>query len=221
MSPFKLTGGARIGWANATWPLATLSVTNERLDLDVSLIGNFSFTPDQIISIEAYSSFPLIGQGIKINHTVSNYKEKIIFWSFRNPEEIIREIRKTGFFDATSAAAPQEMKEQVLARQKQGGFPIKIRVAIGIVVIWNILFFIDFIPFLNNSEKGYPIGISSLLAQAFVLLICILTLISKGVRKFVLKEGRDIKDIAMFLYFLIFILGFIFAINLLTHLLQK
>lgn len=221
MNPLKLTGGARIGWANATWPFATLSVTNDRLDLDVSLIGNYSFTPDQIISIEPYSNLPLIGRGIKINHSIPNYKEKIIFWSFRNPEEIIKEIRKTGFLNATSSAAPQKTKEQVLARQKQGGFPIKIRVAIGIVVIWNILFLIDFIPFFNNSEKGYPIGISSLLAMAFVLLICILTLISKTVRKFVLKEGRDIKDIARFLYFLIFVMGFIFAITLLTHLIQK
>jgi len=48
MNQFQLTGGARIGMLHASWPFATLTVTNERLDLNASLIGTYSFTADQL-----------------------------------------------------------------------------------------------------------------------------------------------------------------------------
>jgi len=59
MNQFQLTGGARIGMLHAVWPFATLTVTNERLDLNASLIGTYSFTADQIISIEPYGQILL------------------------------------------------------------------------------------------------------------------------------------------------------------------
>lgn len=37
MTQLNLTGGARIGMANATWPFASLKVTRERLDLNASI----------------------------------------------------------------------------------------------------------------------------------------------------------------------------------------
>ena len=52
MNELKLTGGLRIGMTTITWPFATLIVTNERLDLNASVIGNYSYTAGQIVSIE-------------------------------------------------------------------------------------------------------------------------------------------------------------------------
>jgi hypothetical protein len=93
----SITGGARIGWRNATWPLAKLIVQPDRIDINIKFLGNYSFTKEQVISLKKYSIIPVIGQGIKIAHTISEYPKKIIFWTFDNPESIIIQIKETGF----------------------------------------------------------------------------------------------------------------------------
>ena len=95
MTQLNLTGGARIGMANATCPFASLKVTNDRLDLNATIVGNLVFKPEEIISIEPYYMIPIIGQGIKINHRIPKYKENVIFWTFKNPNEVIGQIKQT------------------------------------------------------------------------------------------------------------------------------
>ncbi|UZT97381.1 hypothetical protein ODZ84_19675 [Chryseobacterium fluminis] len=94
---FKITGGARIGRANATYPFADLYVDENILKINASLIGNLIFQPQDIITIKAYSSLALVGQGIKIVHKVESYHENIIFWTMKNPKSVINEIQNTGF----------------------------------------------------------------------------------------------------------------------------
>jgi len=214
MNQFQLTGGARIGMLHASWPFATLTVTNERLDLNASLIGTYSFTADQIISIEPYGQILLGGRGIRINHTVTNYNEKVIFSAFKDPNEIIAEIRKTGFLDSK---INNEVKNQVIERQKQGRFPIRLPIAIGIILIWNILFIIDFVDFFKDRKPGLPLANGALMAIGFVLIISTLTLFSKNFSKFILKEGRDIKEIDKFLYFIILLCGFMLFVMLMIR----
>jgi len=207
MTQLNLTGGARIGMANATWPFASLKVTNDRLDLNATIVGNLVFKPEDIISIEPYYMMPIIGQGIKINHRIPKYKEKVIFWTFKNPNEVIRQIKQTGFFDNSITTERQNDSDIIAERQKQGGFPVKIPFAIGIVVIWNILFIMDFLNFSRSGSEGIPLGNGAIGALGIVFLSCLLTLISKDFRRIVLKEGRELKDISRFLYFLMFISG--------------
>ena len=97
MEKLSITGGARIGMRNSTWPFATLNVTKDKLELIVTLSGTLTFYPKDIISIEPYSFLPLIGQGVKINHKIANYNKKIIFWT-SNPKQIINQIKQIGFF---------------------------------------------------------------------------------------------------------------------------
>ena len=42
MDKIKLssTGGARVGWVNATWPFAKLNVSQNKIDLNATLIGS-------------------------------------------------------------------------------------------------------------------------------------------------------------------------------------
>ncbi|WP_345990323.1 hypothetical protein AAEU33_00130 [Chryseobacterium sp. Chry.R1] len=94
---FTLTGGARIGLANATYPFADLYVDADILKINASLVGNLVFQPQDIISIKPYTSIPLIGQGIKIYHRVEKYNSNVIFWTFRDPAGIINEIEKPDF----------------------------------------------------------------------------------------------------------------------------
>jgi len=93
MTELKVTGGARIGFANASWTFATLKVSKNQLELNASIIGNLLFQPSDIISIIPYSKIPILGQGIKINHKVETYKKKVIFWTYKNPELVINQIK--------------------------------------------------------------------------------------------------------------------------------
>ena len=93
----SITGGARVGWINATWPLAKLTIQSNRLDLNAALVGKYSFTKEQVISINKYTTIPILSWGIQIVHNVSEYPKKIIFWSFSSPASIIKKIESAGF----------------------------------------------------------------------------------------------------------------------------
>ncbi|MFD1604850.1 hypothetical protein ACFSJW_06005 [Flavobacterium artemisiae] len=207
---FTLTGGARIGMSNASFPLADLYVDKNVLKINASIVGNLVFQPNDIISIEAYSSIPVIGNGIKINHRIEKYSSKVIFWTFKNPITVINEIRKTGFLDNIQSEITAADLE-IINRQNQGGFPIKKPVAIFYVVIWNALFLSDIIPFfLQEKQEGFPIGNGIKLALAIVFVSAILTLVSAKFRSLILKERRELDDIKKFVYLLLFISGMLF-----------
>ena len=218
MTQLNLTGGARIGMANATWPFASLKVTKERLDLNATIVGNLVFRPEDLISIEPYYMMPIIGQGIKINHRVPKYKDKVVFWTFKNPKEVIRQIQQTGFLDNSSSEITPQDSEIIAERQKQGGFPIKTPFAVGVVVLWNILFIMDFFKSMTGDSNRIPIGKGAITALGLVFLTSLLILVSKGFRKLALKEGRELKDVSKFLYFIMFICGFMmFTFLLMTN----
>ncbi|WP_343614421.1 hypothetical protein [Flavobacterium sp.] len=208
---FTLTGGARIGTANASYPLADLYVDKEVLKINASIVGNLIFQPKDIISIEEYHSIPIIGNGIKINHRIEKYNSKVIFWTFKNPATVINEIKKTGFLENTkSEISTEDLK--ILERQNQGGFPIKKPVVVIFVVLWNLLFLSDIIPFfLQDKPEGFPIGIGMNIAIGLAFLSSILLLISEKFRSLILKEGREFDDIKKFAYLLAFVSGMMFV----------
>lgn len=155
---FTLTGGARIGSANASYPFADLYVDKEILKLNASIVGNLVFQPKDIISIEPYMFIPLIGQGIKINHRIEQYNSKVIFWTFKSPDFVINEIQKTGFMDNTNGQICLE-DLKIIEKQKQGGFPLKKSVVLFFIIAWNLLFLSDIIPFfMRGKSEGSPFG---------------------------------------------------------------
>lgn len=215
MEKLEITGGARIGMVNATWPFATLIVTKDKLVLNASILGNFVFQPEDIISIDTYMMIPLLGQGIKINHRIANYNSKVIFWTIKDPSTVVNQIKQTGFLDNIDETISDADKLIIKQQQQAGGFPIKKSVAIAIVILWNVLLFSDFVRFSNSDMKGIPLGIGSTIAVTMLFLIALLTLISKDFSKLMLKEGKSVTDIKNFLYFIMFISGFM-LIGILT-----
>ena len=207
MEQYELTGGVRIGMANANYPLAKLKVDKNKLELNASIIGNLTFSPSDIISIEPYQQIPIVGKGIKINHRVTNYKEKVIFWTFKNPQEVINEIRKTGFLDNLGSDISKD-NEEILTKQKQGGFPIKKPFTIGTIVLWNVLIAIDFFQFFNNPTDTIPTLNGTKTAIGLLLGTAILTLFSRPLQNMILKDGRKLDDIRRFLYLIIAISSF-------------
>ena len=215
MDKLEITGGARIGIANASWPFATLNVDKNKLELNASIIRNLLFQPKDIISIEPYVIIPLLGQGIKIYHRIPNYNAKVIFWTFKNPSDLINQIRQTGFLENINGNVSEDDALIIIQQQKAGGFPVKIPVAIGAVVLWNVLFLSDAVRFTVSDKKGIPLGIGAATALSILILTSILSLTSKSFSKLILKEGKSIDDIKRFLYFLIFV-GSIILFGLLS-----
>lgn len=208
---FTLTGGARIGIANASYPFADLYVDKEILKINASIVGNLMFQPKDIISIEPYTLIPLIGQGIKINHRIENYNPKVIFWTFKDPKYVIGEIKKTGFLQNLNDVLSHNNSE-IIKKQNEGGFPLKKSVAVIFIVAWNLLFLSDIIPFfLKKGTEGFPIGFGMNLVIGLLFLSSILAIVSENFRKIILKENRNFNDINKFAYFIALISGIIFV----------
>jgi len=199
---FSKRGGAKIGNLNATWPLAKLTVNKYKLELNASLVS-VVFKPGDITSIEPYG-FGLIS-GIRINHKVEKYKSLVVFRTSDNATQLISDIRKTGFFD-NNDALPDDVAASISVAQTGGAFPIKTSAAIITVLIWNLLCLPSFISaFWGN--KVTAINLSPNWALGFVLLLSVGLLTIPSVQRLILKPGRDIQSIRVFLFFLIFIVG--------------
>jgi len=202
----KITGGARIGSANATWPFATLKVYKDKLELNTSLVGNLVFQPQDIISIEPYSRFTFVGNGIKINHNISNYDSKVIFWTFQDPVTVINQIRQLGFFDNTNRTS--DISETINTQQQQiADSPIKKNISIGFGISWNILILYDFVIYITTDNVAAFRPNGATIAVVGLFLFSILTLISKNFRKLVVNEGKTIEDIKKSFYLRAFISG--------------
>lgn len=204
MNELKETGGARIGWTNASWPFAKLHVTNKTLTLNATILGKFVFTKSDIDSIEVYSKFGIFMKGIKINHFVKGYRETVIFWTFKDPQQLINAIRQTGFFENNSHLNPME-EMGIRDAQKKGGFPLTISFTIAMIVLWNLLSFIDLKKSLTQGALLFGFGQGFVLSTGVMVIACLLLLFIKPFQRLALKEGRGIEDIRSFVYFLLFI----------------
>ena len=149
MTEINQNGGARVGFAHASWPFARLIVTSDKLELSASILGEFIFKPSDVTSIEVYSGISLF-PGIKINHNVEAYNQNIVFITRSSARELINQIVQTGFLN-NRLSAPAFLDQEITNRQAAGGFPLKISAVIAIVVIWNLLCLHDFIPIFEKQ----------------------------------------------------------------------
>ena len=144
MKEIKFTGGAHIGRLNASYPFAKLIVNKNKLELNVSLIGNLIFQPTDVVSIRLYKKF--ITSGIQIVHTVPNYKEKVLFLPLKNSKGILKQIEETGFLEKENRES-LNVNRTIVEQQSKGRFPIKKGFLMGAFIVWNILFLSDYILF--------------------------------------------------------------------------
>jgi hypothetical protein len=150
-----ITGGARIGIVNATWPFAKLSASPIRLRL-ACLLDSYDFEPRDVVALERYGAIPLFYNGIRVLHARPDYPSKIIFWCFGNPDELINRIRETGFMPTAPASS------QVRWR----GIPFRWVAVLTFIVVWNGLFLLSSAMPRAKSQTG----ISALAALLFAFL---------------------------------------------------
>jgi len=77
-STFAQIGGARIGFINATWPLARLSADRDAIAL--RCLFKFTFPRQRITRLSRYRGFT--STGLQIEHTVPRYPGFMLFWTF-------------------------------------------------------------------------------------------------------------------------------------------
>jgi hypothetical protein len=92
-----LTGGARIGFFNATWPFAKLRANNGQVTLNVMFSGEYLFPENSVVEIRRYCDIPFFGWGVRIHHTISDYPQKIVFWYLGYPETVLAFLSASGF----------------------------------------------------------------------------------------------------------------------------
>jgi hypothetical protein len=183
MQQLSVTGGARIGWANATWPLATLSVADGALTVAALMLGTYTFAPNEVVALEAYQSVPLIGRGVRIVHSRSDYPKNVIFWCLSSPTKLLADIEAAGF----RSQAPRT------SQPRPDGIPVRWTSVAAVVVFWNVLFLLDGAVPWNAPKPPGPfvfLALGSLCAGSFALQK------SPAVQAWLMKPGRPVSEIA-------------------------
>jgi len=196
---YTITGGARVGGVNATWPFAKLSATPDQLTVAVGIVGTYSFTPDQVATIERYVKIPLLGWGVRIHHCNPHYPASVIFWCLGNPDAVICGIQDAGFLPAAVSS------ESV----RRGGLAIRWSAIIIAIAVWNGLFLLG----TGRTEGSYihP-GPFVLAPLAFAFAFSIGTLVSPKLQGIILKPGRSVGEIKPHLRLLALISGLLLVI---------
>jgi len=205
-----VSGGAKIGWIGASWPLATLAVTRDSLNLNVRLLGKYAFTPDQVTSIENHTVFPIFGRGIKINHNVSSYPKNIVFNSFGNPDDLIAKITETGFIPRGSIGSIDAER----------GIPVRWQAIAAIFVLWDILLMADGMQFIPLKSTQIKPGLFSLLAVALLFVGSVSFGRVKFLQDLIMKPGRSPSEIKPWLNLIGLVSG-IFTVVLLIVFIER
>ncbi|MGB8353027.1 MAG: hypothetical protein WCD79_03995 [Chthoniobacteraceae bacterium] len=195
--PFKVTGGARVGWVNASSPLAKLTATPDSLRVSIRILGNYAFTPETVVSITRHTMIPVLAWGIRIQHCVPEYPAGFIFWSLGNPDKLLAGIREAGFI-------PQAPESAIPPRQ---GFAFRWQVIVIVLAAWYGPYIFDL--FFRSGTLPIP-GITSLVVLGLSLTTAIATIRIPAFQRLILKPGRHIGEIRPFLNLLILIGSILF-----------
>lgn len=194
MNEFLLNGGAYVGNTKVSKPFAALKADTSVLKINLGLLGQLFFNADDIVQIEYASS--IAGNGIKIIHNVSSYLKKVMFTANMPYNDIIENIKATGFFNKATNDPAQYY--QVKKMQEQGRIPFKTAALIVFLAGWNIPFITGLVQ--RDVSRTFSYSRFSIL---FLFLMAALTLFSASFQTLVLKEDRQINDMKRSLYFIL------------------
>ena len=172
MSEVLFIGGARVGWVSATWPLAKLTASHDRLI--VTSLGTYEFAPEQVEAIERHGSIPILAWGLRIRHNRPDYPESVIFWCMGSRERVLAEIQQTSF-------TPKAQSSNTRPRS----FPIRWTVIAGVVIAWNLLFISD--KAITPARTNMP-GPFMLLALLLLFAFATAVLSSATLQRTVLRD---------------------------------
>ena len=193
-------GGLRVGWLHASWPFGRLTASERSLSVSGLMVGGYDFTPDQMVALEPHSVIPVIGQGIRLRHSRSDYPPHIVFWC-RDPERLIARIqREVGFLPRSSGAAAHAMGT---------GMPVRPRALVVAAATWTAL---GLLSGFAHREGARPPGPFPLLLVASVFFGAVAIRRSPALQTWALKPGRSVGEIQAVLSALQFASGFLLLV---------
>ncbi|MGB5813282.1 MAG: hypothetical protein WBG86_22290 [Polyangiales bacterium] len=153
------TGGARVGWASASWPLAKLRVSGGELVLSMTMLGDYRFKPGDVIAVEKVGVVPVIGRGIRIEHTREDVAERVVFYWLGSPQRLLDALQQYGFEPSADS------RDKPVSR----GWPFRAPFVVAVAIVWNGLFLIDR-PWdrVENGEFIWGPGIFAALGLVFL-----------------------------------------------------
>jgi hypothetical protein len=191
---FTTTGGSRIGWMNASYPMAKLTADRTKIELKVRMLGTYNFAPEDVISIERYSILPIIASGIRIEHANLKYPKRVIFWSLKKPEFLLDAITSTGF----TPKAPRDALENFRNRR---GFALRWEAILAILLLWNIpMALMIFWP------------MTALFTFGLFFVGSLAVLYAPPLQRLLLNDGHHVEEIQAYVRLLPVILGFLLVV---------
>jgi hypothetical protein len=192
---FTVTGGAQLGWINASWPFGKLSVSSGLLTISSPFSRAYVFEPEHVMALEPCGWIPILQRGVRIVHANPRYPSRIVFVGFQSPERLIERMRQAGFVPALpDTRAP-----------RRPGLPIQGRVVLLLAAVCAILLL------LNRGPAGGP-GPSMLLALALLYAAATALPRSTWLQSWVLKPGRSVDEIRLPLQLLRLASGLLLAL---------
>jgi hypothetical protein len=188
------TGGARLGWVQATWPFARLSISPGQLTISLALAGRYTFAPPDVSGLERCG---IASNGIRLVHTRAHYPETIIFWCGGRAQRVLDAAARAGFAARVPLSPPRR------------GMPFRWAAIAQIVVAWSVLGILDrgSHPFSAPRLPG-PLTVAAL---GMLLGVTLAIQISESAQAWALKPGRSVAEVAPLLRFLQLVGGFLFA----------
>lgn len=190
MEQISFTGGSLVGWVNASWPLAKLTISAEHIFL--STFGKYEFTPEQVVSIEPFGAIPFLASGIRINHNRLDYPSQVVFWCAGGRKKVLESFKKLNFHP------------QGIASQRPSGIALRWSAILTFLVIWNTLFLFGMSS--RNGPRDFP-GPFELIALISVFVFSTAAQSSATLQNMILREGRHIGEIKQFLRLLQLVTG--------------
>ena len=186
-------GGSRVGWVNASFPLARLVANREKLTL--SSLGSYEFTPQQVVSFGTYGSFPLLANGLAIEHNRLDYPARVVFWCMGSRERVLEEIRRIGFAPAGASV------------ERPRGMPFRWGFVIAVALAWNLAFLSDPRGYFSHAASPIPGSPGAVAALAMVFLLATCLRFSAGLQRVALAPGHTVGEVRSLLTLLQVISG--------------
>jgi hypothetical protein len=174
-------GGSRVGWVNASFPLARLVANRRRLTL--ASLGTYEFTPEQVVSFGTYGSIPFLANGLAIEHNRLDYPARMVFWCAGSRDRVLEEIRRVGFVPAGVAV------------ERPRGMPFRWSFVIAVVLAWNLSFLADLSGHFSHAARPMPGGPGAVAALAAVFLLATCIKLSAGMQRLALTPGHTLGEV--------------------------
>ncbi len=209
MKSLHKTGGARLGWWSASWPLGKLVVTHDRLEVSAAIGGRYVFAPGDIQRL--VPAGVLFGGGVRIVHRVEAYSRRVEFYTFGSSAALIAEMEATGFF-ATPPPLPGARSAAAVDRSETSILPFRWPFVVLAVGGWNAalapVMYQWFTEPLGDlaQEETFAIWAQGRYAVLFAISMCLGVLFVGPFRDWALHEGWTRNDILAPLIFVLSIL---------------